>query len=141
MILHFNYEELTALKAGAQAFLDREDESGCGGVLAPPERRARVEALLPRLDGDISLSTLAELRSVEMAVSAIVDCLRVEMETMVAATHAADEGAVAAYFDFAHAFTVAHRVRETAAEMEAMIELVTGVSASPHTARSFHFPD
>jgi len=141
VILHFNYEELTALKAGAQAFLDRENEPGCGGVLAPPEDRARVEALLPRLDGDISLSTLAELRAVEAAVSAIVDCLRIEMETMVATTHAADEEAVAAYFDFAHGFTVAHRVREVAAEMEAMIELVTGASPTVHSARSFHFPD
>lgn len=141
MILHFNYEELTALKAGAQVFLDREDEPGSGGVLAPPAARDRVEALLPRLDGDISLSTLAELRSVETAVEAIVDCLRVEMETMVVTTHAADEGAVAAYFDFAHGFTVAHRVREIAAEMEAMIELVTGTSPSTHSARSFHFPD
>lgn len=141
MILHFNYEELTALRAGAQAFLDREEEPGGGCVLAPPEERARVEALLPRLDGDISLSTLEELRQVESAVTAIVDCLRVEMETMVVTTHAADEGAVAAYFDFAHGFTVAHRMREIAAEMEAMIELVTGASPSPHSARSFHFPD
>lgn len=141
MILRFNYEELTALQAGAQAFLDREEQPGSGCVLAPPEDRARVEALLPRLDGDISLSSLDELRTVEAAVSAIVDCLRVEMETMVTTSHAADEDAVAAYFDFAHGFTVAHRVSEIAAEMEAMIELVTGAPPSPHAARSFHFPD
>jgi len=140
VILHFNFEEVTALRAGAQVYLDREVAGG-GGVLAPPEERARVEALLPRLDGDISLSTLHELRNVESAVSAIVDCLRVEMETAVVATHAADEAAVAAYFGFAHGFTVQHRLREMSSEMEALIELVTGAEPTSQTARSFHFPD
>lgn len=140
MILHFNYEELTALRAGARAFLAQE-EPGRGGVLAPSAERARVETLLPRLEGDISLSTLEELRGVEAAITAIVHCLRVEMETMVVTTHAADEGAVAAYFDFAHGFTVAHRLRELAAEMEALIELVTGAPPTSDAVRSFRFPD
>ena len=140
MILHFNYEELTALKAGAQVFLDRERPSP-SAVLAPPENRARVEAFLPRLHGDISLSTLEELRTVEAAVRAIVDCLRVEMESMVVATHAADEGAVSAYFDFAHGFTVAYRISELASEMEALIELVTGSEPTAEAARDFQFPD
>ena len=140
MILHFNYEELTALKAGGRVFLERE-APGRGGVLAPPESSARVEALLPRLDGDLSLSSLAELRNVQVAVVAIVDCLRVEMESMVVTTHAADEDAVAAYFDFAHGFTVAHRVGEMVAEMEALIELVTGSLPTRETARSYYFPD
>jgi hypothetical protein len=140
VILHFNYEELTALRAGAQAFLGTEEPAG-GGVLAPPEERARVEALVPRLEGDISLSTLEELRSVEAVVAAIVECLRVEMESVVVATHAGDEGAVSAYFDFAYGFTVSHRIREMAAEMEALIELVTGSEPTPGTARTFRFPD
>jgi len=140
VILHFNYEELTALRSGARVFLDRE-EPGRGAVLAPSEERAAVQALLPRLEGDMSLSTLAEVRAVEAAVGAIVACLRVEMETMVVATHAADEGAVAAYFDFAHGFTVQHRLGQMAAEMEALVELVTGVPANEETERNFHFPD
>jgi hypothetical protein len=140
VILHFNYEELTALRAGAQAFLDREEPAG-GGVLAPPVDRARVEALLPQLEGDISLSTLEELRKVQAAVDAIVDSLRVEMESMVIASHAADEEAVAAYFDFAHGFSVAHRLSEMASEMEALIELMTGSVASPGAARAVRFPD
>ena len=76
MILHFNYEELTALRAGAEAFLDREGDVG-GGVLAPPEERARVQALLPMLQGDLSLSTstLEELRAVKTAVDAVVAAL------------------------------------------------------------------
>lgn len=140
MILHFNYEELSALKAGAQVCLERggPDRST---VLAPVETRARVEALLPRLHGYLSLSTLAEVREVQTAVEAIVDCLRVEMESMVVATHAADEWAVSAYFDFAHGFSVAHRLREMAGEMEALIELVTGTAATAETARTFQFPD
>jgi hypothetical protein len=140
VILHFNYEELTALKAGAQVFLARQ-EPVYAGVLAPPESRTRVEALLPRLEGDISLSTLEELRSVRGAVEAIVECLRVEMEAIVVATHAADEGAVSAYFDFAHGFTVQHRIGEMAEEMEALIELVTGVRPTEEAARDFYFPD
>ena len=140
MILHFNYEELTALKAGARTFLAREEE-GYSRVLAPPAERARVEALLPMLDGDVSLPTLAELSTVRSAVEAIVECLRVEMESVVVTTHAADEQAVAAYFDFAHGLTVAHRLDEMASEMEAMIELVTGEPPTPATSRSFLFPD
>ena len=140
MILHFNYEELTALKAGAQVFLEKQ-EPVYAGVLAPSESREGVEALLPRLEGDISLSTLDELRNVHAAVEAIVDCLRIEMEATVVATHAADEGAVSAYFDFAHGFTVQHRIGEMAEEMEALIELVTGVRPTDESARTFLFPD
>ncbi len=110
-------------------------------MLAPPEHRARVEALLPRLDGDVSVMTLAELRGVAVAVDAILEFLRAEMEEAVLATHAADELAVAAYFDFAHVLTVLHRLRDLAAEMEALIEVVTGVPVDAETALTFRFPD
>lgn len=140
MILRFNYEELTALRAGAQVFLDRREASG-GGVMAPVEERARVEALLPRLDGDVSLDTLEEVRRVQAAVGAITAVLQAEMEESVLATHPAGERAVSAYFDFAHVFTVSNRLSEMASEMEALIELVTGEPATAETAGSFHFPD
>ena len=140
MILHFNYEELTALRAGAEAFLDREGDVG-GGVLAPPEERARVQALLPMLQGDLSLSTLEELRAVKTAVDAVVAALRAEMESLVVTMHAADEGAVAAYFDFAHGFAVAHRLGGMASGMEALIEVVTGSPVTDESARTFQFPD
>lgn len=140
MILRFNFEELTALRSGARVFLDREEDRG-GAVLAPSEERVRVAALLEELDGDMSLSTLAEVRAVEGAVSAIVRSLRVEMETVVLATHVADENAVAAYFDFAHGFTVEHRLSEMASEMEALIELVTGAPATERAVSEFQFPD
>jgi hypothetical protein len=131
---------LRALRTGADAFLEGEG-SAAGVVLAPPERRARVEALLPLLRGDLSLSTLEELWGVQSAVSAIVECLRAEMESVVVTLHAADEGAVAAYFDFAHSLTVSHRIGEMASEMSALIELVTGSQRTSEAARDFQFPD
>ena len=141
MILYCNYEELQALRAGARVCLEQDLSSSSSAVLAPSETRARVEEMLPRLTGDVSLSSLEELRRFQTAVAAIVECLRVEMESAVLATHAADEVAVSAYFDFAHGLTVAHRLREMAAEMEDVIELVTGEAPSPSTARAFKFPD
>lgn len=141
MILRCNYEEVEALRGGARALLDRRSGSSPVGVLAPPESRARVEALVPRLKGDLSVFTLAELWAVRVAVEAIVEHLREEMEAHVLASHAADESAVNAYFAFAHALTVASRVRELAEEMDAIIELVTGDSPTPETVRTFRFPD
>ena len=140
MILHFNYEELTALRSGARVFLERE-EPGRGAVLAPAAERDRVEALLLWLDGDLSLSTLAEVRSVEATVGVIVERLRIEMESLVVMTHAADEEAIAAYFDFAHGFSVAHRLGEIALEMEALIEIVSGTAPTAEAVTSFQFPD
>jgi hypothetical protein len=142
VILRVNYEEVQALRAGARMFLAHAESVGRrGGVLAPTESRARVEALAPRLMGDLSLGTLEELRKAQTGVAAIVESLRVEMETAVLATHPADESAVAAYFDFAHGLVVAGRLRDMAEEMEALIELVTGESPSIESARSFRFPD
>ena len=141
VILHFNYEEIQALRAGARAYLGHAGAPSPGAVLAPSESRAHVEALLPRLAGDLSFATLEELRVVQGAVTAVVEGLRVQMESMVLATHAADEDAVSAYFDFAHGLTVSSRIAEMAAEMEAMIELVTGDTPSDEAASAFRFPD
>ena len=141
MILHFNYEEIQALRAGARTCLGEVGSAPSSAVIAPSETRAQVEALLPRLSGDLSLSTLAEIREVQLAVSAVVEILRAQMESMVLAMHAADEDAVSAYFDFAHGLTVSSRVDQLAAEMEAMIELVTGETPSAEAARTFRFPD
>lgn len=140
MILHCNYEEIRALKSGGRSLLDGDAEASAA-VLAPPEHRARVEALLPRLEGDLSVTTLHEMAGVALAVDAILTFLRAEMDAVVLATHAADESAVAAYFDYAHVLTVSHRLHEMAAEMEALIELVTGRAVDGETARTFLFPD
>lgn len=140
MILHCNYEELRALRSGGRSLLEGGAEE-FSYVLAPPEHRARVEALLPLLDGDVTVTTLAELSAVTVAIDAILEFLRAELEAMVVATHAADEGAVAAYFDFAHVLTVRHRLGDLAAEMEALVELVTGAAPDSETALTFRFPD
>lgn len=140
MILQFNYEELIALKSGATGLLS-ESEPGGSAVLAPPEGRARVEALVPRLDGDLSLESLAQVQEVQVAIESIVGWLRYEMESAVVTTHAADESAVVAYFEFAHAFTVSHRLTEMATEMAALIELMTGEPPTFDSARDIHFPD
>ncbi len=140
MILRCNFEELRALTAGGRSLLEG-DSGGHASVLAPEESRATVEALLPRLTGDLSVASLAEARAMRRAVSAIVERLRDEMEATVLATHAADEGAVAAYFDFAHALSVSHRLDGMVAEMEALVELVTGKPADGQAAYTFRFPD
>jgi hypothetical protein len=140
VILACNYEELRALQHGARAVLADEGSGACA-VAAPPEERARVQALVARLDGDLSIGTLREQRTVEAAIRAIVDCLRSEMDAAVLATHAADEGAVAAYFDFAHALSVLGRAEEMGDHMRALIEVVTGDAADDQVAAGFAFPD
>jgi len=46
-----------------------------------------VAALEARLVGDIGVETLAEQRGLATAMVAIIECLRVEMETVVGETH------------------------------------------------------
>jgi hypothetical protein len=140
VIVHCNFEELTALKSGAQQVLDGYAPEH-GMIAAPPEERERVAALVPHLGGDFSVTTLAEQRSLLHGVTIIVEMLRVEMESMVAANHPAHEVAVSAYFDFAHAFSVQSRLYEVGSEMEALVELVTGGPATDEIARDFAFPD
>lgn len=140
MILYLNYEEVQALEHGVGSVLNEDGTGGCA-VAAPPQSVAAVRALQAQLVGDIGVETLGEQRSLVTAVGTIVDCLRAEMETLVGETHPAHEGAVAAYFDYAHALSVLQRLREIGTEMEAMIEVVTGKPADPTAAASFHFPD
>ena len=141
MLLHCNFEEMTALAHGARSFLSRDDGEGGGAVAAPPRARSAVEALLPRLHGDIGVETLADQEAVERALAAIVEHLHDEMDAAVLAAHAADEDAVAAYFDYAHSLTVLSRAREMGREMRAVIELVSGSEPTPELALTFQFPD
>ena len=140
MIVHCNFEELTALRAGARQVLDGFAPEH-GVIAAPPEEREQVAALMPRLDGDFSVTTLAEYRSLFQAVAIIVGILRIDMESMVTANHPAHEVAVSAYFDFAHALSVQARLHEVGREMEALVELVTGGPVTDELARDFAFPD
>lgn len=140
MILHCTFEELSALSAGAERVL-AEAGSGATVVVAPPEVIADVEALLPRLTGDLSLTTLAEQQSIARAVTYIVAELKQRMDVAIVEEHAASEYAVGAYFDYAHAMTVQDRVVRQGAEMSAIIEVMTGRAPTSEVARTFEFPD
>ena len=140
MILHFNFEELSALKQGARMLLDEAGEED-SLVVAPPAERVHVQKLLNRLDGDLRIETLSEQRKLAQALSIIVEVLRVDMEEAVVATHPADESAVAAYFEFGHALSVLGRVERIGAEMEAVIEVVTREAPTEEIACSFLFPN
>ena len=140
MILRCNFEELGALRKGAHGLL-AEHQAGPSPVVAPPEGWEEVQALLPRLSGDLTLDTLAEQRRVLKAVAAIVLQLKEEMDISILATHPAEESAVSSYFLYAHAVTVLKRVTELGQEMEALIEVVTGAPATPEMAATFRFPD
>lgn len=140
MILRCSYEELRALREGARTLLEREPGDP-RAVAAASATRAEVEALVPLLDGDVMVRTLEDQQAVEGSVEAIVECLRVEMESNVVALHPAAEGAVAAYFDFAHAFTVLSRIRTIGRDMRGLIEVVTGAPPDEEIASTFVFPD
>ena len=58
MILHCNFEELAALNAAAARVLERS--AVAHGVVAPAEPLEELEALLPRLAGDLSIESLAD---------------------------------------------------------------------------------
>lgn len=140
MILACNYEEVTALAHGARSFLS-EGSRERASVAAPSTDRGAVEALLPRLTGDLSLHTVAEQRQVERAVELIVLHLRQEMQSMVLSSHAAAEEAVSAYFDFAHALAVLGRVKDVGEEMRALMEVMLGGAPTEQAIRTFRFPD
>ena len=140
MILYCTFEELSAISAGAERVL-AEAGSGTTVVIAPPEVIADVEALLPRLNGDLSLTTLAEQQSIARAVTYIVAELKQRMDTTILDEHAAAEYAVGAYFDYAHALTVQDRVVRLGAEMSAIIEVMTGRAPTAETTKTFEFPD
>lgn len=139
MILNVNYEEMLALNTGVRAILG-DGPVRTVVVAVPPEQRAAVEAL-PPIEGDLSVSTLHELRDLEFGVTAIIGALRIEMDERIVATHPASEPAVNSYFDYAHAVAVLGRVRELREDMEALIEVVTGQPVDAQAARHFLFPD
>ena len=137
MILHCTFEELTALSAAAERALTSDG----GGVAAPPQVVADLEALVPRLTGDLSLETLADPRAVDRAITFVHEDIRERMDSAILAHYPAAEPAVLSYFEYAHVLSVLDRVRRLGAEMRALIELMTGRPADEEAARSFAFPD
>jgi len=140
VILHCSFEELTALTAGAHHTLARGARSR-GGVAAPPRAGKDIEALLPRLTGDLSIQTIAEQQSVERAVARVLEELRERVDATILEQHVGAEDAVVAYFDYAHVLTLHDRLRRLGREMAAIIELVTGRPPTPEAAAEITFPD
>ncbi|MEX1257820.1 MAG: hypothetical protein WEG36_09385 [Gemmatimonadota bacterium] len=140
MILSCSFEEVSALSHGARSVL-HERPVAPSAVAAPSATRGAVESLLAGLDGGFSIRTLVEQRELEQGLRAIVERLREELDTCVLATHAANEEAVSAYFDFAHALSVLGRVMDLGEEMSALVELMTGGPANERSVREFVFPD
>lgn len=141
MIVTFSFEEIQALRHGARAVLDREVGIAPVAVAAPPEERVRVEQLISRLNGHLSLRTLVEQQRTQAALGTIARVLLDRMHHELDVAHPAAEPAVASYFEYAHARTVLRRVRDIGEHMTALIEVVTGSPPDDLVAETFVFPD
>jgi len=139
MILRCTFEELSALTASAGRLLDAHDDGG--RVSAPPRVMETLEALLPELNGDLSINTLAEQQRLEEALEMVLEDARQRMDRLVLEQYPAAEEAVNAYFEYANILTVLDRLRRMGAEMRAIIELTTGRPPDEETARTVTFPD
>jgi hypothetical protein len=139
MILHCNFEELRALASAGEAVVAAAEAASTGSVQAPAEGVAKVEMLLPRLTGDFSIDTLDEQRRVRHAVAVIVDDLKLRMDHKIVEFNPAHEEAVTLYFDYGHSRTVLHRLDTIGAEMEGIVDLITG--GRPELGGSITFPD
>ena len=139
MILHCDYEELAALTAAVGRALD---PAGREHVLAAPTQAvADLEALLPRLGGDIAVDSLAEQASLHRALAYLSGEVRARMESIILDQHPAAEDAVLAYFDYARVLAVLVRIDRIGHEMAAIVELMTGQDATSDSAQRFSFPD
>lgn len=138
MILYCNFEELSALSAATERALEGAAQ-GAHAVAAPPQAIADLEALLPRLTGELTITSLAEHASIRRAVGYLMDELRARLDATVLEQHAAAEDAVLAYFDFAHTLTVLQRLDHLGAEMVALVEVITGQPAASDVAQRFSF--
>jgi hypothetical protein len=139
MILHCNFEELRALASAGETVVSAAEAASAGAVSAPAEGVARVEMLLPRLTGDFSIDTLDDQRRVRHAVSVIVNDLHSRLDQTIIEFNPAHEDAVTLYFDYGHSRSVLHRLDVIGAEMEAMVDLITG--GRPDLGGGIAFPD
>ncbi|HSH45750.1 MAG TPA: hypothetical protein VK966_07835 [Longimicrobiales bacterium] len=137
MILRISYEEATAVNSAAERVL-----SSAGGVavLAPPEVMESLEVLLP-IPGDISVNTLARQERLLGAVEYVLDHLKRRMDAFILEQYVGSDDSVNAYFDYANVLTVREKLVHAGREMRAMIEVMTGESPDPDTARTIEFPD
>jgi hypothetical protein len=140
VILHCTFEELSALAAGTERVLSESDVAPVI-VAAPPHIVADLEALSPRLTGDLSVTTLAEQRAIARATAYILADLKHRMDATIVAEHPASEATVQAYFEYAHVLAFEDRLRRVGDQMTAIIELTTGAPPTEETARTVSFTD
>jgi hypothetical protein len=140
VILYCTFEELSALAAGAHRVLSEADDAHVV-VAAPPQIVADLEALTPRLTGDISITTLAEQRSVARATAYILADLKQRMDSTIVGENPASEASVQAYFEYANVLTFEDRLRRIGSQISALIELMTGAPPTEETARTLSFPE
>ena len=140
MILYLSFEELAALGSCAERVLLAN--AGVGhGIAAPPQLSAEVELFSHRLTGDITISSLEDQRTLQLVVKHLLDRSRAAMDEAVILQHAAAEGAVAGYFEYAHVLTVSNRLDAIGEEMAAIVQLMTGDDPESESGRRFSFPE
>ena len=140
MILYLSFEELAALGSCAERLLLANSVSG-HGIAAPPQLVADVEQFTQRLNGDITIASLEDQRTLQLIVRNLLDRSRAGMDEAVILQHAAAESAVAAYFEYAHVLTVSNRLAAIGEEMAALVQLMTGEDPDSETGRRFSFPE
>jgi len=113
MICPCNFEELQALAAGAEALLASQRSP-----------QPLVQDLLEQLDGDLVLSSPGARERTLAGVAAVVQHLRTGLDEAILETHPAEEDAVRAYFNYAHALSVQHRLEVLGEERRALDALL-----------------
>lgn len=136
MILRISFEELTALNSAAERMLAVPEG---GGVLAPPETLAELESRLP-LEGDISVTTLAEQGRLLQAMDLVLDHLKRRMDALIEEQYVGSDDSVNAYFDYANVLSTRSKLLGLGSEMEALVHLMTADPASEE-ASQITFPD
>jgi hypothetical protein len=138
MILHCSFEELSAVNESAGRVLAA---AGAGGVAAPPEVIADIEALSARLQGDLAVESLHELRSVTRAIEYLLGEARIRTDLFILEQSPAAEPAILSYFEYAHLLTLMDRAVRLGDQMAALIEVMTGAPVTEEAARHFSFPE
>ena len=137
MILHCSFEELSALSAAAGRVLG----SGGGGIAAPPEVLADIEALASRIEGDLSVESLHEMRGIIRALQYLLGDGRTRTDSFIVDQGPAGEMAILSYFEYANLLILLERATRLGDEMTALIEVITGQPVTDEAARHFAFPE
>ena len=138
MILHCSFEELSALNEAAGRVLAA---AGTGGVAAPPEVIADIEALSTRITGDLSIESLHEARGVIRALRYLIGDGRTRTDAFIVDQGPAGEMAILSYFEYANLLTLLERAIRLGDQMTALIEVMTGQPVTDESARQISFTE